>query len=318
MRAPYHSRVDAPQQPREEAPQLRPLGVGDIVDRVFSIYRQRALLFAALSSIPYLALFLVIGGLAISLGPQLAPLATFFEAVGRDPASANVAMTPRIAAAFLTLIVVGLVAAFVSVLFLSVQIGSLVDAAAARYLGRETTIGASFRAGLRVAPKIIATGLLLFFGLTFGWLALFLIVAIANNGLVATVAIIAGLVVTVFVFASWLVAPVVAAIEPVGPLHAIRRSWWLSKGHRWRILGLQILLAVLQTVLSTLISFIFIASFITDVTLRLVLQNVVNVIATVLWAPIEWGTFTILYFDLRVRKEALDLQIAAEALPREA
>ena len=33
------------------APQLRPLGVGDIVDRVFSMYRQRALLFAALEGL---------------------------------------------------------------------------------------------------------------------------------------------------------------------------------------------------------------------------------------------------------------------------
>jgi hypothetical protein len=71
-------------------------------------------------------------------------------------------------------------------------------------------------------------------------------------------------------------------------------------------------------VLSTLISFIFVAAFISDTGVRLVLQNVVNVVATVLWAPVEWGTFTILYFDLRVRKEALDLQLAAEALPRQA
>lgn len=301
-----------------EAPQLRPLGVGDIVDRVFSMYRQRAVLFMALSAIPYLALFLVIGGIALSLGAQLAPLATVFESFSNDPVSPNLSVTPAIAAAVVTLIVVALVAGLISVLFLSVQIGSLVDAAAARYLGRETTIGASFRAGLRVAPKIIATGLLLFFSLTFAWIALFVIVAIVNNALVATVGILAGLVATVFVFASWLVAPVVAALEPVGPLRAVRRSWWLSNGHRWRILGLQILLAVLQAVLSTLISFVFLAAFITDTTVRLVLQNIVNVVATVLWAPVEWGTFTILYFDLRVRKEALDLQIAAEALPREA
>jgi hypothetical protein len=159
---------------------------------------------------------------------------------------------------------------------------------------------------------------MLFFSLTVGWLLLFFIVAVVNNGVVAALAILGGLVATVFVFASWLVAPVVASIEPVGPLHAVRRSWWLSSGHRWRILGLQILLAVLQLVLSTLISFIFIAAFISDAVLRVVLQNIVNVVATVLWAPIEWGTFTILYFDLRVRKEALDLQLAAEALPREA
>lgn len=300
-----------------EAPQLRPLGVGDIVDRVFSMYRQRALLFAALSAIPYLALFLVIGGIALSLGSQLAPLAPFIEDLGTPGRVPNLNFTPSVVGAFFTLVVIGVVASLISVLFLSVQIGSLVDAAAARYLGRETTVGDSFRAGLRVAPKIIGTGLLLFFTLLAGWLVLILLIVVANNALVAVLAILGGLIVTVFVFASWLVAPVVAAIEPVGPIHAVRRSWWLSSGHRWRILGLQILLTVLQAVLSTLISFIFVAAFISDPVVRIVLQNIVNVIATVLWAPVEWGTFTILYFDLRVRKEALDLQIAAEALPRQ-
>jgi hypothetical protein len=306
-----------------DAPQLRPLGVGDIVDRVFSVYRGRPILFIALSAVPYLALFLVIGGIALSLGSLLAPLGPFIDSLsdsltvttGTRP---NVPITPEVGTAIVALVVLGVIAVLVSVLFLSVQIGSLVDAASARYMGRETTVGASFRAGLKVAPKIIATGLLLFFSLTVGWIALFFLVAVANNALIATVGIVGGLVATVFVFASWLVAPVVAALEPVGPLHAVRRSWWLSNGHRWRILGLQILLVVLQAVLSTLISFIFIAAFISDAFVRVVLQNIVNVIATVLWAPIEWGTFTILYFDLRVRKEALDLQLAAEALPREA
>jgi hypothetical protein len=306
-----------------DAPQLRPLGVGDIVDRVFSVYRQRPLLFMALSAVPYLALFLVIGGIALSLGSFLLPLGPFIDSLSDSlsvttGARPNVPMTPEIGTAIVALAVLGVIAVLVSVLFLSVQIGSLVDAAAARYLGRETTIGASFRAGLKVAPKVIATGLLLFLSLSVGWLVLFVLVVAANNALVATVGILGGLVATVFVFASWLVAPVVASIEPIGPLHAVRRSWWLSKGHRWRILGLQILLVVLQAVLSTLISFIFIAAFISDAAVRLVLQNIVNVIATVLWAPIEWGTFTILYFDLRVRKEALDLQLAAEALPRDA
>lgn len=301
-----------------EAPQLRPLGVGDIVDRVFNMYRQRPLLFMALSAVPYLALFLVIGGIALSLGTSLAPLGPFVTQISTPGGAQNVTFTPEVASALAALVVIGVVAGLVSILFLSVQIGALVDASAARYLGREATVGSSFRAGLRVAPKIILAGMLLFFGLLAGWLLLFLVVALANNALVATVGIIGGLVATVFVFASWLVTPVVATLEPVGPLHAVRRSWWLSTGHRWRILGLQILLAVLQAVLSTLISFIFVAAFISDDVVRLVLQNIVNVVATVLWAPVEWGTFTILYFDLRVRKEALDLQIAAEALPRQA
>src|SRR5712691_9285395 len=113
-----------------EAPQLRPLGVGDIVDRVFSMYRQRALLFAVLAAVPYLALFLVIGGIALSLGSQLAPLAPFFDSltVRSTTGPPNLTFTPAIASAFFTLGVFAIGASLVSVLFLSVQIGSLVDA----------------------------------------------------------------------------------------------------------------------------------------------------------------------------------------------
>ena len=89
-----------------EAPQLRPLGVGDIVDRVFSMYRQRALLFAALAAVPYLALFLVIGGIALSLGSQLAPLAPFIEDLATPGQVPNVNFTPQVAGAVFALVVI--------------------------------------------------------------------------------------------------------------------------------------------------------------------------------------------------------------------
>jgi hypothetical protein len=290
--------------------------VGDIVDRVFTMYRQRALLFAALASVPYLALFLILGGAAIGIGTSIGPLASFVGAVGVGEAVPEI--TPAIAGALAALLVFVLFGMLVAVLLLSVQIGSLVDAAAARHLGRETSVGASFRAGLRAAPKIIATGLLLLLALIVGWAVLIAVFVASRNGVVVALGVLLGLSATVYVLASWLVAPVVAAIEPVGPFGAVRRSWWLARGNRWRILGLQLLLAVLQVVLSTFVSFVFVIAFLGNDLARLVAQQVVNVIATILWAPVEWGTFTILYFDLRVRKEALDLQLAAEALPRQA
>jgi hypothetical protein len=51
---------------------------------------------------------------------------------------------------------------------------------------------------------------------------------------------------------------------------------------------------------------------------RFALQQGVSLLANIAWAPIQWATIAVLYFDLRVRKEALDLQLATEALPREA
>ena len=46
------------------------------------------------------------------------------------------------------------------------------------------------------------------------------------------------------------------------------------------------------------------------------MQSLVNLASTIVWAPVEWIAFTVLYYDLRVRKEAFDLQLAAEALPQ--
>ena len=49
--------------------------------------------------------------------------------------------------------------------------------------------------------------------------------------------------------------------------------------------------------------------------MTIVIQNLANFASTIVWAPVEWLAFTVLYYDLRVRKEAFDLQLAAEALP---
>ena len=43
------------------------------------MYRQRPLLFIALAAVPYLSLFLVIGGIALSLGSLLTPLGPYID-----------------------------------------------------------------------------------------------------------------------------------------------------------------------------------------------------------------------------------------------
>jgi hypothetical protein len=48
-----------------------------------------------------------------------------------------------------------------------------------------------------------------------------------------------------------------------------------------------------------------------------VLQTIASVASSTISAPLIYGALVILYYDLRVRKEAFDLQLAAEALPRE-
>jgi hypothetical protein len=301
-----------------EAPQLRPLGVGDIVDRVFTLYRGRPGLFLALAAIPYLVFFIVLGLIGVAFATTFVSLGAFAELATATP-SRPPAITPTLISALVGALFFGIIAIVLAIVIFSVQSAALVDVAAARHLGRDATLGGAFRAGLRAAPRVIGAGMLAFFALLVLWVVLAIAMAISNSGWVVFLGGLGGLVFTVFVGISWVIAPAVATLEPIGPLHALRRSWFLSTGHRWRILGLQLLLLILNLVVSSLFSLVFISEvLIGDQVVRFVLQQGVSLIANIAWAPIQWATLAVLYFDLRVRKEALDLQLAAEALPREA
>jgi hypothetical protein len=153
---------------------------------------------------------------------------------------------------------------------------------------------------------------------------LLILAALTNQGLAFVLAIPAAIFATAYLGCSWLVAPVVVVVEKMGPIAALGRAWRLSGGHRWRIFGIQVLLFILNLVLSLLIGGLFggLTAFGGEsgtpgqLGLTNAVSSLVNLASTIVWAPVEWIAFTVLYYDLRVRKEAFDLQLAAEALPQ--
>lgn len=297
--------------PRAEAAQLKPLGVGDIVDRVFALYRSRPLLFLALSAVPYFLLVLIIVALTVATG-LTADMVELFTALaaGETPEVEGIARLLASLAAF------GVAIAIVAVVILSAQSAALIDATSSLYLGRPVTFETAFRNGVRAAPRVIGAGLLVFFGMILFWAVLVVVMAVSQQTLAWVALSLGGIVGTVYVLISTLVMPVAATLEGAGPVRALQRSWTLSEGNRWRILGLQVLLLVLNAVISTLLSVIFVGALFGDATVRAALQQIVNVVANIAWAPVQWATFAVLYYDLRVRREAFDLQLAAESMPR--
>lgn len=297
----------------QEPATLRPLGVGDIVDRVFGIYRQRPLMFITIAAIPYLLLVLLIAVLTATFAAgailAMAPLLTG----DISPADLQLERFAPVLGTLLAFVLIVIVAAIAVSL---VQSASLVAAMAARYMGRETAVGEALGLGLRRSFDLFVMGVLAFLAFIAMWVALIVLMAVTQQWWTVLAGVCAGIVGTFFITASWMVSPAVVILEDAGPIHALRRSWELSTGNRWRILGLILLLTVLQVVLSSLLSFVLFASFATDQVVQLIVQQAVNLIATIAWAPVYWGTFAILYYDLRVRREAFDLQMAAEALPR--
>jgi hypothetical protein len=104
----------------------------------------------------------------------------------------------------------------------------------------------------------------------------------------------------------WFVATPVCVVEKLGPLGSMGRSSRLTKGHRWKIFGLFLLLIIISVVVSQSVAVILVA--IGGVTLAL--------LGAIAWGGV-WGAFyaisvVVTYHDLRAAKEGTDIdQIAA-------
>jgi len=291
----------------QEAPTLRPLGVGDIVDRVIRLLRTRPMLYILIAGLPAVVLAILERLVGIS---RTFDLNDFIPRAG----SSGQPLTRLVPTGAQTFVYI--FATLVAV----VQAAALVEAASQRYLGRDLSVSEAYARALRATPRILLAGLVvvvlisLLIGVPLGVIAV--VVQLTDLPLFFLLFLPIFFVVTPFVLVSWFVVLPAAQLEGAGPIGALRRSWRLVSGNRWRVIGVLLLLLVLQTVIGVLLSTLFFVSFVTDANARTVLQELVNLASAVVLTPLSWATVVVLYYDLRVRKEAFDLQIAAESLAR--
>jgi hypothetical protein len=294
---------------------LRPLGIGDVLDRVFAIYRARAIGLFVLGLILFVAIVIawIVLGIVFALVGQ-----STFQRLSQQQTNDPAALLTN--PAFLDLmggiLVYVLIGWLLTLLVGAVFTGAVIDAAAAAHLGQERSLSQSFVVGFQSSLRIFFAGVLV--TIVVGLIgALFNVVSLnVNNGLVLFLIFCVYLFVQVYVQASFFVAPVVATIERHGPVSSLRRSWQLSTGFRWRIVGLVLLLFVLAAVLFVLVIFLVGLAVAANRTLGAIGVFIATFAAVPIWMPLFFGTMTVLYYDLRVRKEGLDLQLAAEAMPR--
>ena len=299
----------------QEAPVLRPLGVGDIIDRLFRLFRANAILLITIAVLPSLIVEVIqrVSGLSQTL--DLDQITAAFSTPG-SPTSLDrqIGRVDPLA---------GTIAALVSVAVSLMQAAALIAAIGQRYLGRPITAREALERGLRAMPRLLLLAIVVI-GL-FAILASVVVLAIYLVTLASpaarAIAIIAGFVGFFFVL-PWLflslalVGPAVV-LEGLGPIAAIRRSFHLMDRSRLRTLGLYILIGIISSILGLVFGILFLVSFISEPTARLVLQVLATVASGAVSGPLLYGAVVLLYYDLRVRKEAFDLQLAAEALPRE-
>jgi hypothetical protein len=110
--------------------------------------------------------------------------------------------------------------------------------------------------------------------------------------------------------------------EDQSPIDAMGRSWQLTKGFRWKVLALVVVTAIIVTIPSMAggIAAAFFSPGIGVLTdssglpIGWYLAMVLGAVIQLLLYPLMYSVLTVLYYDLRVRKEGFDLEVLAQAL----
>jgi hypothetical protein len=257
---------------------LRPLSLGEILDRAFSLYRNRFMLFVGIAAIPHFVLlaFALINTLLISKPGTVTITSTGFPSI--DPSTILFNLFYLLVAVFVALFAQG---------------GTIL-AVSELYLGRSTSVTDSLR---RASGEI---------GLLFG-------VAILA-GLAVVGGIILLIIPGIYVACRVLVCVPAALVEKLGPRAGFSRGFALTKGFAARGFGILILSAAITYAAQALFALplgIPLAMSANNPVMTQVwgaLLQISSAIATILVSPIPYIATSIFYFDLRVRKEAFDLQ----------
>lgn len=274
---------------------LRPLSLGEILDRTFTLYRRNFLLFAGISAISYL---LVLGlGLAQSI---------FLPIVGLQNPTFNRGLY---AGGFFTILSV-----VVQILAYMFSQGSTVFAVSELYLGRQIGIGESFgrlRGELGSLFGVLFLNSLLVFG---GPLVCFITAFLGFSPALLLLGFIL-MIFPGFYFACRVLVCVPATLlENIGPRSSLERSFALTKGNVGRAFAIYVLYFVLKYAAAGLLAWPFAFGIISSqkdpamFRMWLSLTQVGSFIAGVLVGPVLTIAAAVYYYDLRVRKEAFDLQ----------
>lgn len=262
--------------------ELRPMGIGDILDVTFRLYRDHFVTFLIIGLVVYVPYALVAGPLQTAAGPSIAELRTMHEQSGpfAEQAPADSAATMQIGTVLPAAIGVGLFALIALPLCTAAYIQNI----SAAYLG--TTLGA-WESYQRAAPRLLP---LLVTQLLFSILV----------GIGYLLCIVPGIILT---FWFLLVGPVVVLEEKWGPA-ALRRSRELIRGN----IGKAFLLAMVVSLITMVFSWIL-GIVVASVPWphEMAAPVVVNMLQ-VLIVPLQSAPFLLLYYDLRIRKEAFDLE----------
>lgn len=306
---------------------LRPLTIGEILDGAFTAIRWNPKTILVSSTAVAIVSNVLLGVTTFFLQRNVLPKTTV-AAPGQPltrTQSGNLAIT-----SFSLLGVAGVVAFLAS----TILTGLLTVAIGRGVLGRKETLGGAWRATRSRIWALFATVLLASVLLFLSWaLAIGLAVGVGLllgvgahlPGLGIFVGLLIGGTASVFAIITlvrWTVAVPVVMLETAGPMLSLRRSWRLVRRSSWRVLWIVVATELIVGIANLVIRVPFgLATGVSNFTtprpqpsaVSLIVSAIGDIVSSSVTAPLLAGVVVLLYTDLRMRREGMDITLQAAA-----
>ena len=261
--------------------ELRPLGLGEILDAAFKVYK------AHFKTLCLCVVFVVV---PLAILSTLLTLSADPSAFDPSPDAADDATFggAQIAALIITVVL--------AVLLSTLATAACTRAVAAAYIGQPVDWRQSLRFGFRKIIPLILLSVL--------------------TGLAVVLGLFALLIGAIYVGIRLVLGSPALVVEDESATGAMSRSWSLVKDRWWSTFGVVVVSTLLILVIGGLIQgLLALPGALGDSTaVGAILNTIGQIVSNVITIPLQAAVLTILYFDLRVRKEGFDLALLSEGV----
>lgn len=266
--------------------QSGPRSFGQVMDAAFGIYTKRFLPLAKIAAFVWIPLIVAL---------ILIDLYRFADIAGNP----RYIVGDTIRSLDESRILIGsILLAVLYVIGFLLVVGASLRASSQAYLGEPIDAGASFRFAAKQFPRMF-------------WLAILLT-------LFTAIAYICLVIPGIYVSIVWILAMPALLLEGRGGFKALGRSNDLVNGFWWRTFGVLLVVGIFTSIVGSVIPGLINGAFDStskdNFTLWVVLTDIVSLMGYIFTGPLWAAAITVLYYDLRVRKEGFDLEMLVERI----
>jgi hypothetical protein len=256
---------------------LKPMDIGEILDKTFKLYKNNFKTYLTISALGILPGFI----LAVLI------FITLYILGANDSANDST---------LIAIVAIGLLGIIPVVMVSIASTGAIVKVVSKQLLEEKLNYQEAFKFGFKKMWPIFGAAILLFVAAFVG--TIFLIIP------------------GIFLYYIFLLYAQAIIIEDKGAFQSLSRSKGLIKGNWWRTFGISIVMTILIGFLANIVSIPAQIAFplLLGEDIGIFIGYIVSFGISMILAPLTQIARTLLYFDLRIRKEGYDIQVMTEKL----